>query len=184
MQLLDVCDTGYYLLSETLHESFADHILSLPPGELPLFTTSSSFSVSIQKFIPATSHQKNLANFNKYLLDGLMESEAPMPSESGELDMKELVICYLPYGAKSGKVADHLKVGLLLEGLMRDFMKSGGAGAVERNWVVEGLKKGIERRRKVGGKVLAGKKGEEERLARRWLEEGEQRLWMIVGVGW
>ena len=114
-----------------------------------------------------------------------MESEAPMPSEeSKELDMKGLIICYLPYGAKSGKVADNLKVGFLVEGLMRDLLKSGKTDGVEREWAMEGLKKGIERRKKNGGKVASGKKWEEEKMARMRLEEGERRLRMLVEVGW
>ncbi|KAF8420809.1 hypothetical protein EV426DRAFT_610810 [Tirmania nivea] len=185
MLLLDVCNNGYYLHSETLHDVFADHILPLSLRELPLFTRSSNLPTDEQTLIPTTSHQGNLAKLNKRLLDALMESEALMPSEeSRELDMKELVICYLPYGAKSGKVADNLKVGFLIERMMRDLLKSGGAGGVERSWVVRGLEKGIERRKKDGGRILNGKRGEEERIARRWLEEVEQRLRMLVEVGW
>jgi len=108
-----------------------------------------------------------------------------MPSEeSEEMDMKELVICYLPYGAKSGKVVDNLKVGFLIEVLMRGLLKSGETDGVERDLVMEGLEKGIERRKKNGGKLLGGKKGEEEQMAKRWLEEGEQRLRMLVEQGW
>ncbi|KAF8433645.1 hypothetical protein BGX38DRAFT_1222220 [Terfezia claveryi] len=184
MLLLDVCNNGYYLPSEILHEAFTDHILPLSLWELPLFTTSSSLCTDGQAFIPTTSHQKNLAHLIKHLLDALMESEAPMPSEeSEELDMKELVICYLPYGAKSGKVVDNLKVGFLIEKLMRGLLKSGGTDGVERDWAVEALEKGIESRKKNGGKILGGKK-EDEMMARKWLEEGEQRLHMLVEEGW
>ena len=98
--------------------------------------------------------------------------------------MKDVLKCYLPYGAKSAKVVENARVAILVEGLMRQLLVNWGAGEVQRSLIVEGMEQGAIRRRRGVKTGLGTKKVEEENSARKWLEEAEERISWLVEAGW
>jgi len=132
---------------------------------------------------------------NISLLDELMESQTPIPAtekidENGPA-MEELVRCYLPWGSRSGKLVDNVKVSMLVEGVLRGFLVLGAVNGRcvggSKQDVAKALEHGILRRRGKGGAERAksgGKKVVEERQACKLLEELEGRLRSCVMIGW
>lgn len=185
MQLLDVCSKNHFPL-DTLHDAIGDLIIPLSLPEFSLFTTATTTLYTSHSSMHTLVYKPNQRMLNHFLLGELMESEAPLPSdECKDLDLNELVICYLPYGAKSGRPVDNTKVGLLVESLLRDLLVDGGIQGVNGKLVVEALEKGIGRR--IQGKrkgTTPGRGGEEARVASRWSESVEGRLKKIVEAWW
>ena len=163
--LSSVCHHQQWIPLSTLHNELTDHLLSPTPSSISLpsvrlFTTllatNSPFS-STHLTTPPPTHIYLHPLFAS-LLRTLLSSDAPSPSNydtlegrGGLISPRVLIICYLPYSAKTRTLRDNLKVAVLLEQLVRAIAResSGVKGLLGEDggaFLVGAMEDGVERR--------------------------------------